>query len=65
VDFLKSYKVAQLLGQLFSTVKKCINLDKKWVGLDFGRFFSETSSGHPARAQCPKIGFNEFSLWQR
>jgi hypothetical protein len=44
----KITKVAQKFGLLFSAVKKhVLILRKKWIGLHFGRFFTN-SSGHPA-----------------
>jgi hypothetical protein len=36
---LKLTKVAKFLGLLFPRYQLCINFDKKWVGLHFGRLF--------------------------
>jgi hypothetical protein len=41
------------LGYFIQRLILCINFDKKWDGLRFGRFF-QTPSGHPA---CKKIGW--------
>jgi hypothetical protein len=40
------FKVAQIFSVLFPWKKLCINFDKKWFGLPFGQFFTN-SSGHP------------------
>jgi hypothetical protein len=38
-SFLKKYKRKLIFGLLNTAEKLCINFDKKWVGLHFGRFF--------------------------
>jgi hypothetical protein len=46
-SFLKITIVALIFGLLFSTVKEMQYFAKKWVGLYFGLFLTN-SSGHPA-----------------
>jgi hypothetical protein len=41
--FSKLSEVAYIIGYSFLWKKLCINFDKKWVGLHFGRFLK---SGH-------------------
>jgi hypothetical protein len=36
-----------ILGYFFPKCRLCINFEKKWLGLHFGRF--SHSSGHPAK----------------
>jgi hypothetical protein len=40
--FSKITKVAKFLGNFFPLWQCCINLNKIWVMLNFGRFFSQT-----------------------
>jgi hypothetical protein len=42
--FLKITEVALIFVQLFPNHRLCITFDKKWVGLNFGQYFSQT---HP------------------
>jgi hypothetical protein len=42
----KNLEVARILGLLFRGLKSCVQFEKSLVGLQFGRFFTN-SSGHP------------------
>jgi hypothetical protein len=56
-------QLAHIYGLLLP--RSCINFDKKWAGLHFGRFFAN-SSGHPAREELAVSVFfptNPFSLF--
>jgi hypothetical protein len=38
-QFFENHRISPQCGQLFNVAKACINLDKKWIGLRFGRLF--------------------------
>jgi hypothetical protein len=48
-QFFETYlqEKSKRLGKVYPPHKFCINFDNKFVGLDFGRFFFQNSSGHP------------------
>jgi hypothetical protein len=47
-SFFKLLKyVVHNVGYFFTRLRFCINFDKKWIGLHFGRFSFTNSSGRP------------------
>jgi hypothetical protein len=67
-SFFNITKVAQKSGLLFSTEKPmyiCVNFDKQWVGLHFGRFFHKLNwspcSPQTFNPSVPATGLPDFS----